>query len=428
MHAALLFIFALFLLDSICEKALSCINLRHLRLHGAVIPPGFEAAIDGDKLREMRDYTLAREKVALLSSLWQDALVAFFFFGGLLGLYSGWIDNLGLAALPTVLLFFVLLSYADTLLQLPFRLYSTFVVEKRFGFNRQTIKLWLADFCKSTLIGTVLICVLLAAAFWLIELLPQRWWMAVWLLFCSFSILMLYLVPYVIEPLFNKFSPIADAALEERLREVLARAGLRVSRVFSMDASKRSGHSNAYFSGLGRVKRIVLFDTLLTSHTHDEIAAILAHEAGHWKKKHIAKRLLSGAALAFIVCWLLAVLSRSGQLALIFGLPRAEIHVRLLLAGFLLSLCGLPFAPLSSWYSRRHEREADRFAVRLMGESSSLASALVKLGVDNLANLHPHPLYATIYYSHPPLVERVQGLQGRAEGKRQNAEGKESHG
>ena len=419
MHAAFMLLVTFFVLNRAIEKGLTFLNLRYLKRHGDTIPLGFEGKIDGSKLRQIRDYTLAKGKVAILSSLWRDLLTGGFFFGGLLELYSGWINGLGMPSLPAAVLFFVLLGYAEAVAGLPFQLYATFGVEQRFGFNRQTKLLWLLDLGKNMAIGTLLSVLLLFAVFWLIELLPQHWWLAVWLLFCAFNVLMLYLIPYVIEPWFNKFTPLDDKILEERLRQVLARAGLQISQIFRMDASKRSGHSNAYFSGLGRVKRIVLFDTLLASHSHNEIAAILAHEAGHWKKKHIVRRLFYYAALALIVCYLLAMLSGSNLLPGIFGVPHDSLSVRLLLAGFVLSLFALPFTPLASWYSRHHEEEADRYAVLLLGESVSLAKALVKLGVDNLANLHPHPLYAGVYFSHPPLIERVQELLGKGRRKKE---------
>jgi STE24 endopeptidase len=413
MRTAFFLFLVLFAVFRISEFVLSLLNLRHLERTGKKVPLGFEGSVDPEKLGRIRDYTLAKGRVGLVESVMSDALVLWFFFGGLLNAYNGWVGGLELPGPLTGVLFFLLLAYAGSFIGLPFGYYTTFKVEQKFGFNRQTVSLWLMDFCKSMAISTVLLGLLLTAVFLIIDFFPQAWWLIVWLFFCCFNVLMLYLFPYIIEPLFNKFSPIGDTELENRLKELMARAGLHISRVFTMDASRRSGHSNAYFSGIGKVKRIVLFDTLLASHSREEIAAILAHEAGHWKKKHIIARLLLGWGLAFLVCFLLFEASRTTWLLDAFSIGDDNLPARLILAGFVISLLRLPFSPLASWYSRRHEEEADSFAVDLLGDSSPLAGALVKLGSENLANLHPHPLYAAVHYSHPPLPKRVQALLAR---------------
>lgn len=425
MHPITFLLLLLFLLEEAAALGLTAVNTVHLRRYGRAVPAGFEPWVDGEKLGRMRDYSLAKARVSLLASCLSMLGTGLLFFTGLLNFYNSWLAGLHLWPWVSMVLFFLLLFYAGTLLELPFDLYTTFAVEERFGFNRQSVGLWLADLVKSLLLSTVLLSVLLLLVFWLIRLFPHFWWLTVWLMFCGFSILMMYLVPYVIEPLFNTFAPLADEDLEKRLRQLMARAGLTISRVLTMDASKRSGHSNAYFSGIGKVKRIVLFDTLLASHEPDEIAAILAHEAGHWKKKHIAKGLLLSQAVALCGCYGLFVLCSSDWLLAIFAMRTDSRPVRLLLAGFLLTLLARPFSPLLHLLSRHHEKEADAFAVQLVGGSTSLATALGKLGADNLANLHPHPLYAAVYYSHPPLVTRVRGLlQGRV----QNAEGRMEKG
>jgi len=413
MRTAFFLFLVLFVVFRIGEFVLSLLNLRHLERAGKKVPPGFEDSVDPYKLGRIRDYTLAKGRVGLVESVMSDALILWFFFGGLLNAYNGWLYGLELPGPLTWVLFFLLLSYAGTFIGLPFGFYTTFNVEQKFGFNRQSLSLWLMDFGKSMAISTVLLGLLLSAVFLITDFFPRSWWLIVWLLFCCFNVLMLYLLPYVIEPLFNKFSPIGDTELENRLRELMARAGLHISRVFTMDASRRSSHSNAYFSGIGKVKRIVLFDTLLASHSREEIAAILAHEAGHWKKKHIIARLLLGWGLALLVCFLLFEASRTTWILDVFSIKDDSLPARLILAGFLISLFRLPFSPLASWYSRKHEKEADSFAVDLLGDSSPLASALVKLGSENLSNLHPHPLYAAMHYSHPPLPQRVQALLGK---------------
>lgn len=420
MQPVTILILMLYLLEEAAALCLTAINAAFLKKHGQKVPPGFEKQVDREKLCRMSDYSISRTRVTILASLFSMSATVLLFFCGLLDWYNGWLAAMGLPPWIDAVLFFLLLFYAGTILQLPFDLYSTFKVEERFGFNRQTIGLWLIDHLKSWLLGTVLLSVMLAAAFWLIRSFPAWWWLVIWLLFCFFSVVLMYLLPYVIEPLFNTFVPVADKELENRLQQLMERAGLKVSRVLTMDVSKRSGHSNAYFSGIGRVKRIVLFDTLLVSHSHDEIAAILAHEAGHWKKKHVLKSMLLSQIIMLCGCYGLFALSTSDWLLSVFAVTADAMPVRILLAGFLLSLLARPLSPFSSLISRYHEREADSFAVKLTGGGKSLASALIKLGADNLANLHPHPLYAAIYYSHPPLVARVQGLL--SEGRVRNEE------
>jgi len=237
------------------------------------------------------------------------------------------------------------------------------------------------------------------------------WWLAGWVFVLLFSIFLLYVSPYVIEPLFNKFNPIENTSLEERIKQTMSQAGLTINRVFTMDASKRSSHSNAYFSGIGHVKRIVLFDTLLANHSEDEIIAILAHEAGHWKKRHILKMLVVSQAISLLAFYAAYRLTAGNFLSDLFRLDMPSMHAKLLLVAFVGSLAFFPVKPMMAYLSRRHETEADIFAIELIKEPDSMANGLIKLGKDNLANLHPHPWYAAVYYSHPPLVQRVKRIK-----------------
>jgi STE24 endopeptidase len=301
MHPIALAILVLYLLLQAADNLLTMLNLRHLARHGDTVPAGFEDHISRDTLRKMTDYTLAHSRIDLLSAGVDIAVTIAFFFGGGLNWYNGWINSLGLPFVWGGVLFFLLLIYAETLLKIPFSLYMTFSVEKRFAFNNQTPALWISDTLKAVLLSTVISGAMLAGALWIIHAFPGYWWIVVWTFFLTISLFLLYIAPYIIEPLFNKFTPIEDTALEKRITSLMLRAGLSVSRVFKMDASRRSKHSNAYFSGIGRVKRIILFDTLLATNSHDEIIAVLAHETGHWKKKHLIKRLLIMETAAFII-------------------------------------------------------------------------------------------------------------------------------
>jgi STE24 endopeptidase len=392
------------------EQFLAIINLKHLARHGAEVPPGFEKHVDSSTLKRIRDYTVEHGRVARISAVVSMAVTILFLFGGLLNWLNSFIAEQGWTAIVSGCIFFLGLIYLETLISIPFSLYNTFSIEKRFGFTTQTPALWGKDLLKSLILNTLLLGFLLYVILWLIQILPDMWWLAGWLFLLFFSVFLLYISPYVIEPLFNKFKPVEDSSLEGRIKETMTRTGLKINRVFSMDASKRSSHSNAYFTGIGHVKRIVLFDTLLANHEDDEIIAILAHEAGHWKKKHVLKMLVFSQAIGLIAFYLAYKLTAGDFLIDIFMLDNSTMHAKLLLVVFIGTLALFPLKPLMAYISRRHELEADNFALQLTGSPGPMANALIKLGKDNLANLHPHPLYASFYYSHPPLAQRVKRI------------------
>ena len=254
--------------------------------------------------------------------------------------------------------------------------------------------------------------ILIGAALALIHFSPNFWWLLVWIFFLCFTIFMMYLSPYIIEPLFNKFTPLDDEALENDIKSLSEKAGISVNRVFKMDASKRTKHTNAYFTGIGKEKRIVLFDTLLEKMNKDEILAVLAHEAGHWKKKHLLKMLVVYEAIALIVMYLAFCLLKGSYLATIFHLNLDQpFFAETIILMFVFGIVVFPLTPLFCWFSRKNEREADAFAKQLTGTGAGLISALVKLSKDNLSNLHPHPFYSAFYYSHPPATERIRDLK-----------------
>ncbi|GAB4490135.1 MAG: M48 family metallopeptidase [Thermodesulfovibrionales bacterium] len=413
MHTLSLSLVALtaYLLVHAAEFWLGFLNQTHMKKHGTKVPPGFEGHVDEEVLKKTISYTAERNRLGVIESAFSSLVLIAFIYAGVLDWYNNRINALGLPFVLQGVVFFLLLSFVNTLLSIPFSLYSTFKIEDKYGFNTMNIRLWLTDLVKSLLISWVLMTVVLSASFWLMQLSPDRWWLFVWGLFFVFSIFMMYVSPYVIEPLFNKFTPLEGHELEDRLRTVMEKAGITVSRVFTMDASKRSGHTNAYFTGIGRVKRIVLFDTLLKKMDADEIVAVLAHEAGHWKKKHVLRMIAVFEALALVGAWAVSRLLQTDLLSRAFGIQSPTVFSDLLLIGFLFGIVSFPATPLFSAFSRRHEREADSFASEISGRPDSLASSLIKLSKDNLSNLFPHPLYAWFYYSHPPVVERVRALK-----------------
>jgi STE24 endopeptidase len=386
------------------------LNLRHLARCGSAVPDAFAGAIDAAALEKSARYTVEQSRVGLVESIYDSALLLIFLFTPLLPRYDAWIGSLTDSFVLRGVLFLLILTLCQGVLEIPFSLYGTFRIEKRYGFNTTSPKLWLEDFFKSTLLSTLLLVIVASAALLLVRHSPTLWWLWVWCFFALFSVTMIYLSPYLIEPLFSKFEPLGDAELEEEIGQMLEKGGLRVKGVMKMDASRRSLHSNAYFTGIGRVKRIVLYDTLLKQMERSEVLAILAHEAGHWKRGHIWKGLLLTETAALGVMFGAFFLINWGGVPALFGMDGASFAAQLLMLSFIFSIVGFALTPVGSWLSRRNEWEADRFATELSGHPEALASALIKLSRENLANLHPQPFYAWFYYSHPPVVERVAQL------------------
>ncbi|MSN25458.1 MAG: M48 family metalloprotease [Geobacter sp.] len=405
-------IFSLFAIITAFSYWLRHINLEHLKRHGSEVPEGFENEIDEEKLRKSSAYTFDSSRLGLWSSLFDNALLVLFLFGGVITVYDGFVSGLSNSYILSAILFFLILTWMQTILGIPFDLYGTFRIEARYGFNTTTARIWVVDFLKSQTIGAVLLTFLISVVFWLIHWSPQQWWIWVWGFMAFFSLFMMFISPYLIEPLFNKYEPVSEPGLEDEIRSMMEKAGLKAGKVLQMDASRRSRHSNAYFTGIGKVKRIVLYDTLIKQMSHGEIVAVLAHEIGHWKKGHIWKRLLVAEVMALAGSWLSFRLLGWSGLPELLGLPtEISLPARMVVLGFVASLVMFPMTPFSAWRSRCHEREADRYAADLTGRPQDLASALIKMSAENLSNLFTHPFYANFYYSHPPVVQRVKTLQ-----------------
>lgn len=406
----ILFVF-LYLAKLAFDFILDLVNHRHLIKHGEVVPPEFEGEVDFNLLKKSKCYSIEKFNFGLFSTIFDEALVLIFILAGFLNLYNSWLDSLKLPFILSGFLFFILLSLGKSLLDIPFNIYDTFKIEKKFNFNTMTPKLWIVDFIKSMVLTVIIMGILICGALWLVHSLENLWWLAVWVFFLVFSIFILYISPYVLEPLFNKFTPVDDEELEKGIKEVMSKAGLKISRVFKMDASKRTKHTNAYFSGIGKVKRIVLYDTLIDGLTKDEILAVLAHEAGHWKKKHIIKNLILFEIIALIGAYAAFIVMKSNFLAEVFYIDNPTFVVKLFILNFAASPLLYLIHPMICTISRKYEREADDYAMKLVGTGEDLATALIKLSKDNLSNLHPHPIYAKFHYSHPPATERIRYLR-----------------
>jgi STE24 endopeptidase len=345
-----------------------------------------------------------------VQGLCDAALTLLLLFSGVLPALDAALARGGLAGPHRFAAFLAALSALSSIAGLPFSLYGTFVLEQRFGFNRSTWRLWLKDRLKALALAAAIGLPLLYAVYGFFALTGAGWWLWLFAFFTAVQIFMIWLYPIAIAPLFNEFAPLPEGDLRARLEALARDAGFRTRGLFVMDASRRSGHSNAYFTGLFR-PRIVLFDTLVTQMTVEEAAAVLAHEMGHYQARHVHKRLALGLLAMLAALWILSFLVRWPPLYAAFGFPAPSLQAALAL----LSLCGgaftFFFAPLESFLSRRHEYEADRYSVAVARSPAALRSALVKLSGQNLASLHPHPWYSFWHYSHPTLVERLRAIE-----------------
>ena len=414
MQGYLIALFGAYLIVTGFGYWLDYLNLSHLNRHGSTVPPEFEGEINRELLVKTKSYTVENTRFGFISSIFDNMILLLFLFGGFLNIYNSWVASMELSFVLSGLIFFLLLVYAETLLSIPFSLYSTFRIEKKYGFNTMTFRIWITDTIKSLLISSVLMGILISTGLFIVQRSPDFWWFWVWCFFFVFSIFMMYIAPYVIEPLFHKFTLIDDEALEGGIRNLMQKAGIKVSRVFKMDASKRTKHTNAYFTGIGKVKRIVLYDTLIEKMGNGEILSVLAHEAGHWKKKHLLKHLIVTECIALIVMYVSFRVLQSDLLLNIFKITDGTFFAKVVILGFIGSIVSFPFSPIFNYFSRRHENEADSFSYKLTGDAENMISALVKLSKDNLSNLHPHPLYALFHYSHPPVLQRIRRIRVNA--------------
>ncbi|QUN27392.1 M48 family metallopeptidase [Cupriavidus sp. KK10] len=392
-------------------------QIRHVAQHRNAVPPRFADTITLASHQKAADYTIARTRLSMLEVLAGAAvLIGFTMLGGLQWLNQSWLDTFGPGYAYGVALV-ASVALIGGLVDLPFSLYGQFGIEERFGFNKMTFGLWLADVAKMLVVACALGLPLLLAVLWLMERAGSLWWVWTWLVWMAFNLFLLVVFPTFIAPLFNKFEPLTDESLRQRIEALMKRCGFASKGLFVMDGSKRSAHGNAYFTGFGAAKRIVFFDTLLERLSGDEIEAVLAHELGHFKRHHVAKRIVVTFALSLVFLALLGWLATRSWFYTGLGVvPNLGVsNNALALVLFFLALPVFTFllGPLSSLSSRRHEFEADAFAAD-QTDAGNLVSALVKLYKDNASTLTPDPLYSAFYYSHPPAAQRIDRLLAHA--------------
>ena len=405
----LIFIAAL-VLSTLTKLWLARRHLSHIATHRDAVPDAFSAKISLDDHQKAADYTSAKTRFSMWGLLFDALILLAFTLGGgiqaVATLCDGWFVSplaQGMATLVGVLLL-------NSLLEAPFNWYRTFVIEARYGFNKMTLKLYVLDAFKGMLVGAILGLPLLAGVLWLMGRMGEYWWLYVWAVWVGFNLLILFIYPTFIAPMFNKFSPLQDEAMQARINALLQRCGFTSSGLFVMDGSKRSAHGNAYFTGFGKSKRIVFFDTLLERLNISEIEAVLAHELGHFKNRHVLKRIVTTFAMSLGFLWLLAVLMQNDWFYQGLGVSSQSTAVALLLFFMVLPVFSFLLSPVMSAYSRKHEFEADAYASQ-QTDAQDLVNALVKLYQDNASTLTPDPLYSRFYDSHPPAAVRIAQLQ-----------------
>lgn len=394
----------------VAQLWLDRLNLKNVRTHAQQVPDAFRAVVDDATYAKTVDYTLAKGRLHQLELTYNAFVLVVVLFSGVLPwAFNRFAQAFGGSALSMAAFLFVC-GVALALPELPLDWYAQFRLEERFGFNTSTQRTWWLDRAKGLLLAVVLGYPLLILILKLVQWTGSWWWLWAWAALLVFQLLMAVLAPVLILPLFNKFTPLPEGSLRARLLELARRTQFRAQSIQVMDGSKRSRHSNAFFTGFGGFRKIVLFDTLIQQLAEPELEAVLAHEIGHFKKKHIPKMLLFSAMASLAGFYLLSVLAQQAWFYQAFGFVPGSMVPALLLFTLLSGLVTFWFSPVAHWWSRRNEYEADAFAASAMSEPRSLIGALRKLNEKNLSNLTPHPFYSGFYYSHPTLLEREGAL------------------
>ena len=384
-------------------------QIAYVLANRAALPEQFAGRIELSAHQKAADYTVAQTRFSRIALAFEVVLLlCLTFAGGLQYLHQSLSARLDGLAYGVAMIFSVM--FISGVIDLPLSLYKQFVIEAKYGFNRMTIKLFVVDLVKQTMLGVLIGTPLLLAVLWLMAQMGNLWWLYVWLFWCAFNLLILFIYPTWIAPLFNKFSPLDDAPLKARIENLLERCGFAVGGLFVMDGSKRSSHGNAYFTGFGKTKRIVFFDTLLARLQPAEIEAVLAHELGHFKHRHVIKRIALIFALSLVFLAMLGHLQDAPWFYVGLGVQAQNTALALILFFLVVPVFTFLATPLASILSRRHEFAADRYAAE-HASADDLTSALVKLYEDNAATLTPDPLYSLFYDSHPPAALRIARLR-----------------
>lgn len=395
----------------IAELWLGLRHIKHIRNHSKNVPDEFAQNITLEEHQKSAKYSIAKKKFALFNAPIALALLLFWTLGGGFEFFDNLVRGFAFNPILTGVVFLLAISFVMSLIDLPASWYLTFKLEERFGFNRTTVKIFFSDLIKGWLVGLIIGIPLLLLVLWLMQNSGNFWWLWVWATWLGFSLLMMWIYPTIIAPLFNKFTPLENEQLNSVINKLLARTGFNSNGIFIMDGSKRSGHGNAYFTGFGKSKRIVFFDTLLNTLNNSEIEAVLAHELGHFKHNHIKKSLALMATISLFGLWLLAFLIDKNWFYQGLGISQKSDYAALILFMSTMPIFTFFITPLFSWLSRKNEYQADEYA-SVQADGRSLVSALVNMYKDNASTLTPDPIHSLVYDSHPPAPLRIKHILG----------------
>ncbi|MDA3792725.1 MAG: M48 family metallopeptidase [Elusimicrobia bacterium] len=386
------------------------IDILNLKRAGLDLPDEFRSYYDNDKYKDSQRYLKDNTKFSLIKSGFFSALIILLILSGGFNYIDIYARRVTENYLFAGLIFFGIITAGQIILNLPFSIYLTFVIEQKYGFNRTAPVTFISDILKSLLLTVIIGGSLLSAVLWFFTEAGSAAWIYCWLFFVAVQIFLLFIAPVTILPLFNRFEPLKNGELKEEITRLSDKVNFRLQGIYSMDGSKRTSKANAFFTGFGKYKKIALFDTLISKFTTSELVSVLAHEIGHYKKKHIIKNLFFSVFSAAIMFWLLSFFIDNPGLFNAFGMDNISVYAGLFFFSFLYGPVDTLFSIGTNYLSRKHEYEADRYAVENYGRREYFIEALKKLSVDNLSNLTPHPAAVVTRYSHPPVLNRINRL------------------
>lgn len=408
MNLYLLFILVILAGKLILDICVERLNIRHM---DPQLPSEFQGYFDKDNYARSQRYTREKSNLGLLNSTLNTAIIIPFILLGGFNFFDQMVRGLGFDSIISGILYIFILIFLFGILEIPIKIYSTFVLEEKYGFNRTTVKTFILDLIKNVLLLIIIGAPLLAAILWFFEEAGKLAPLYIWIAITLFQIFMTFIAPVVIMPLFNKYVPLEEGSLKDAIEAYSRKFDFKMKGIFKMDGSRRSTKSNAFFTGFGKSRRIVLFDTLIKNHTDDELLTVLAHEMGHYKLKHILKMMLSSILETGLLLFILSLFIKNQGLLAAFKMEELSVYASLIFFGFLYSPISFILSVVMNKFSRKHEYEADEYSVKTTGKGETFIAALKKLSVDNLSNLTPHRLKVLLSYSHPPILKRIQAIR-----------------
>lgn len=409
MNTYLVVVLCILVADYVRDLVVEFLNVRHL---DPKLPSCFEDSYDADRYARSQDYLKVNTRFGqLISSTTTPLMIIFILLGGF-NLVDDFARSFDVGPIATGLIFSGLLLWGSSLLQIPIRAYHTFVIEERFGFNRTSVKTFITDLLKGWLLSAIIGAPVLAAILWFFGAAGGLAWLYCWGALTVFQLVIMFVAPVLIMPLFNKYEPLEQGDLRSSIETYAHAQDFKLKGVYRMDGSRRSSKSNAFFTGFGRFRRIVLFDTLIAQHSTEELTAVVAHEMGHYKKRHILTFMLVSMAATGLMFFLLSFFIENPKLFAAFKMESTSIYASLFFFSIFYSPISSVISVAVNILSRRHEFEADRYALDTHGHPGAMVTALKKLSVDNMSNLTPHPLKVFLEYSHPPVIDRIRAIQG----------------